>query len=456
LIQPVTLVFDIGKTTKKALVFDHEFNVLEENTTTIPEGKDDDGFPCENLQGVSTWFTEMVERYFSHSTYNVTHVNFSAYGASLVPINELNQVNSPFYNYLKPCPSATQDRFFSSYVNETFFEDTASPWLGFLNSGVQAFWLKHFKGDFERFSTLLHLPQYFRFLLTGERFNEMTSIGCHTLLWNFKRNSYHDWTVKEGLTKFFPPISSTTSAHEAFLFGKKTKIGIGVHDSSAALMPYLVSRKEPFLLLSTGTWNICFNPSNHQPLTEEELKKDCLSYMTFEGKPVKASRIFLGNEHETQQELLSQHFNVNADFYKSVKFNESVYFDLKNSDPRDKKFEPVSMEGTGPLPEKALKKTNYNSFKDFEEAQHRLMIDLVSWQKLSIDLVDPGIKVKDVILVGGFSKSSLFLEVLKKEIPERRFYLSDHPRASALGAALLVQGPASYPQGSELLKIVPL
>ena len=59
-------------------------------------------------------------------------------------------------------------------------------------------------------------------------------------------------------------------------------VGIGLHDSSAALIPYLMNFKEPFVLISTGTWCISLNPFNEAPLTKEELKSDCLSYMSYD------------------------------------------------------------------------------------------------------------------------------------------------------------------------------
>ena len=207
-------------------------------------------------------------------------------------------------------------------------------------------------------------------------------------------------------------------------------------------------------MLSTGTWNICFNPSNHEPLTQHELDHDCLCYMTFEGKPVKASRIFLGHEHEVQQRKLAAYFEVASEEYKQITFNERLYHRLKSSPPSH--FYPVEMEGSGPLPARPTQQTDYSNFDSFEQAQHQLMIDLVAWQKLSIDLVDADEKVKDVIIVGGFSKSPLFLAILKNEVPSRKFHLSDHPRASALGAAWLVQDDQLAFESGALLNITRL
>ena len=78
---------------------------------------------------------------------------------------------------------------------------------------------------------------------------------------------------------------------------------------------------------------------------------------------------------------------------------------------------------------------------------------LVCWQKISIDLIDQKGEVKDLIVVGGFTKSKLFLEVMKLELPERRILMSDHPRATALGAAWLVCGKEAYGDKNHLLNV---
>ncbi len=89
-----------------------------------------------------------------------------------------------------------------------------------------------------------------------------------------------------------------------------------MHDSSAALIPYLIAFDDPFVLVSTGTWCISMNPFNHTALTENELKNDCLCYLAYNGAPVKSSRLFAGNEHEQQVIRLAAYFNVNIDFTK--------------------------------------------------------------------------------------------------------------------------------------------
>ena len=94
----------------------------------------------------------------------------------------------------------------------------------------------------------------------------------------------------------------------------KLSVGVGLHDSSSAIIPYTINFTEPFVLLSTGTWSISMNPFNDKPLTFEELQNDCLCYMQYKEKPVKAARLFSGNEHEVQTKRLAEHFEVAVGF----------------------------------------------------------------------------------------------------------------------------------------------
>lgn len=457
-LRKVTLIFDIGKTTKKVLLFDNDFHVLEEQTQVFAEVPDEDGFPGEDFGSLTVWVKDILHHYLHRPEFLVTHINVTAYGASLVHLTEKNVAVEPFYNYLKPFPEDCKEEFLTLYNKKNDISTvTSSPFLGMLNSGLQLFWLKRKRPTvFQRIHTSLHFPQYFTHLLTGKTFSDITGIGCHTMLWNFENQDYHEWVDKEQIRKLFPDIYHPDHTIDHLFNNSPIKVGVGVHDSSAALMPYLAVMKEKFLLLSTGTWNICFNPFNLTLLTQHELSQDCLCFLTFDGKPVKASRIFLGHEHELQQNAMASHFNVDKKHYETIAFNKNVYQRLVETNSQSS-FQPLGMEGTGPaLSEFAGDRTDYTSFQDFEEAQHQLIRQLVQWQKISIDLIDPAYQVKNIIVVGGFTKSKLFLEIMKLELPERTILASDHPRAAALGAAWLVGGKKTYEDKNTILKVTAL
>ena len=428
---PVCAVFDIGKTNKKLLLFDQNYQVVKEEQIQLEETLDDDGFPSDDLLQLTNWIKNTFEKIAQSPEFQIVGLNFSAYGASFVHVDAEGKPIAPLYNYLKGFPRPLKKEFIEKYGDNVFTE-TASPDLGMLNSGLQLYWLKHQKPQlFHQIRHSLHLPQYCSFLFSNQIVSEITSVGCHTLLWDFEKNDYHEWVKAEHLhsVEQKPLLSDTIFSTPDHL-----KVGIGMHDSSAALVPYLKSFDENFVLLSTGTWAISLNPFNDSPLTPRELEKDCLSYLNYEGKSVKASRIFAGNEHERQTKHLADYFNVDVNYYKEVKFDTNLIMYLRN---RFKQATPDTAD-VGLLKDCPFVERNINLFRTYEEAYHQFMLDLVAQQIASLKLAIGRISVKKIYVDGGFSKNELYMNLLAETFYNKQVFASEIAQASALGAALVI------------------
>lgn len=295
--KPVIAIFDVGKTNKKLFLIDEHYQIVYERSARFVETHDEDGEVCENLESLKSSVFDSLNQVLQLKAFDIKAINFSTYGASFVYLDEHGNPLTPLYNYLKAYPENLKNKFYSQYGGETQISlATASPILGSLNSGMQLYRLKHEQPEvFAKTKWALHLPQYLSFLITGAPLADITSIGCHTQLWDFSKNQYHSWVIAEGLDKKFGTFTPADASLTAQYQQKTVKVGVGLHDSSAALIPYLANFSSPFVLISTGTWCISLNPFNQTQLTESELKQDCLCYMHYQGKPIKASRIFAGN-----------------------------------------------------------------------------------------------------------------------------------------------------------------
>jgi len=62
-----------------------------------------------------------------------------------------------------------------------------------------------------------------------------------------------------------------------------------------------------------------------RPPNRRRIEKRLPCYFSYTGRPVKASRLFAGNEHEIQTKRLGTHFKKQNDFYKSVSFDEKLF-----------------------------------------------------------------------------------------------------------------------------------
>ncbi len=430
---PVILIYDVGKTNKKILLFDEDYKVVFEKSQPFEETKDEDGFPCEDVDQLTNWLKDSLAMILADHRFQVKAVNFSGYGASFVYLNNAGETFLPLYNYLKPFPEALKHLFYSSYGGESLVaKQTASPVLGSLNSGMQLYRLKYEQpGNFEKITQALHLPQYLSYVLEGGLHAEITSIGCHTNLWNFQDQQYHPWVKQEGLDLKFPPIRQSAAIGSTTDDG--IKIGIGLHDSSAALIPYLASFSEPFILLSTGTWCISLNPFNHSLLTDYELQHDCLCYLSYQGNPVKASRLFAGFEHEEQVKRLAAHYNVATDYYKTVKAEAAWISKLI---PRAGKMQNLTgdvMKGSSHFENRSL-----DDFQTYEEAYHYLIADIMAQQVISTSIVLRGTTVKRIFVDGGFSQNPIYMHLLSESFPDIEVFAATVPQSSALGAALAI------------------
>ncbi|MEN8202307.1 MAG: FGGY family carbohydrate kinase [Bacteroidota bacterium] len=432
--KEVVLIFDIGKTNKKILLFDRGLRIQHEEEVVFEEIRDDDGFACDDIERLESWILEGCRKFLADERFDVCGINFTTYGATLMYIDGEGKRLTPVYNYLKPLPEGIAEELYEAFGGKAeFCRNTASPSLGMLNSGLQARWLQKKKPEiYSKVKTILHFPQYLSHLLTGKSSSEHTSVGCHTGLWNFDKMIYHPWTDELGHT--LPDPVSVETTFPSKLFRNEIPVGIGIHDSSSSLVPYFINSDEEFILASTGTWCINMNPFNAEPLSTEQLRQDCLAYMSIQQKPVKSSRFFIGHIHDVNLKRLNQLFGAEDSAYKKVALDENIIESLHMKSGGRKVF------FNGGVPEDHLDNTvNKETFDSFEEAYHQLMIDLTELTVASINLIiGKEDRTKNIYISGGFAKNPIFLKLMADSFPGKKVYTSEVANATSMGAALVL------------------
>lgn len=429
---PVIAVYDIGKTNKKVFLFNEAYEIVYDKSTRLAEIPDEDGDMCEDVDALTDWVKQSFHDIQQLKEFDIVAVNVTAYGASLVHVDASGKPVAPLYNYLKPYPEDLQKAFYEKYGGVVkVSQHTASPVLGSLNSGMLLYYISKNKPQiFEKIKYSLHLPQYISLLLTGTFASDITSIGCHTMLWDFTAMQYHEWVRKEGIAGKLAPVREADDTIDVQIQKGKVKMGIGLHDSSAALIPYLLNFTEPFVLLSTGTWVISLNPFNDSPLTEEQLSQDCLCYLTYKKQPVKASRLFAGYEHEQQVARLAEQFNEPLNYYTYIKFDSSIAAGLA-TDQSGFTLPPGQVT--------AFPSRDITSFKTYFEGYHQLIADIVHRQVISTRLVLEGSReVKRIFVDGGFGKNPVYMHMLADAFPGIEVYAASVAQATSMGAALSI------------------
>jgi len=429
----VIAIFDVGKTNKKFLLFDAGLNIVHNEEKLFAEIRDDDGFESDDIKAIELWMRSRLTDVIQLEDYRVRALNFTSYGASLMHLDDRGNTVTPLYNYLKPMPDGVLEGFYEAWGGvEEFSRVTASPALGMLNSGLQLLWLKKMKPAlFSRIATTLHLPQYLSYLFTGRTVSEFTSVGCHTAVWDFERMQYHPWLRAENIELPQPVTSSGVS--DVSIEGLTVRAGIGLHDSSASLIPYLKSSDKPFILVSTGTWCIIMNPFNTEPLTSEQLSNDTICNLGINRQQVKSARLFLGHIHDMNVARLDDRFGVTGELYKTIKI-------------KSKKIGKMLASRHGRIffrhgipPGYVDEQADLSHFLTYADAYHQMVCDLVDVCMESFRLIIPADdKTELVYITGGFARNDTFVRILAARLPDKQVYASQVDNATALGAAITV------------------
>lgn len=432
---PVTAIFDIGRTNKKFFLFDKDFRELQREYVSFPMIEDEDGFPTEDVYALTDWLRGVFDRILEMEEYDVQAINFSSYGASFVHLDADGNVLTPLYNYNKPLPAGLVQGFYEKYgPEEEFTTHTGSNNAGMLNSGMQLYWLKHTKPSvYAKIKYSLHLPQFLSYVFTGIPLSEYTSIGCHTALWDYRKQDYHDWVYAEELHRILPPIVSTETSINMNFSGKRIRVGVGIHDSSAALLPYIRSEEKPFLLVSTGTWSVSLNPFAEGALSPEDQAAQCINYMRINGEPVKAARLFLGEEYKLQVGKLAEHFGVGKNKHKTITFDVTTYRQIL------KDFTPwFHLEFIGDR--SGGGETKIPEGTSYAYAYHHLMVELVRLQVANIRGALGQLKARKLFVDGGFSDNDVYLSLLTHHFRDLKVRTTNSSLGSALGAAICISG----------------
>jgi len=294
-------VIDIGKSNAKVAVVDldsrTEIAVRKRQNTVLRDGK----YPHFDIDGL--WDFALSALRELNMAFPFDAISVTTHGASAALIDADGELSLPVLDY----EFAGPDQFWDEYNRaRPDFSESFTPRLpGGLNVGAQLFWqARAFPAEFARTRWILTYPQYWSFRLTGVAAEEITSLGCHTDLWDFTTSLYSSLVMKQGwLDKFAEvrpasDVLGVTRPEVTAALGLKRPLPVysGIHDSNASLLPHILERDPPFGLVSTGTWVIIASPGGD--IDNLDLKRDCLANIDALGRPVPSARFMGGREFE--------------------------------------------------------------------------------------------------------------------------------------------------------------
>ncbi|MFD1747305.1 FGGY-family carbohydrate kinase [Rhizobium helianthi] len=294
-------VLDIGKTNAKVLVLDcatgEELDVRRRSNKVVPG----EPYPHYDIDGLWRFFCECLAQFSAAPGFDA--ISITAHGASGVLLDEAGGLAMPVLDYEYEYPEAIRTAYAALRPP---FPETFSPALsGGLNLGAQIHFQRSvFPEAFAKVRTILTYPQYWAYRLTGIAANEVTSLGCHTDLWQPGQAAFSSLVDRLDVREKMAPVRSafdalgTVKADLAAELGLRQPVPVycGIHDSNASLLPHLVGREPPFAVVSTGTWVINFAVGGD--LEHLDPSRDALANVDAYGRPVPSSRFMGGREFE--------------------------------------------------------------------------------------------------------------------------------------------------------------
>ncbi|QND50561.1 carbohydrate kinase (plasmid) [Phyllobacterium sp. 628] len=417
-------VIDVGKTNAKLVVVDAVTGV-ELATRSTPNRVIRDGpYPHYDVDVLWTFFVQSLTDFAVAPGFDA--ISVTAHGASAVLLGD-NGLAMPVLDYEHIYPDTVREAYADLRPD---FAETRSPYLaGGLNVGAQIHYQKtQFPALFAEVKTVLTYAQYWVWRLTGIVVNEVTSLGCHTDLWNPQTGAYSGLVDTLDLRRLLPPIRSAFDHIGDLLEPLQSKIGIGktipvycgIHDSNASLLPHLMTRTSPFSVVSTGTWVVSFAVGGQ--LNKLDPERDTLANVDAYGNAVPSSRFMGGREFDL---LTGGNASMpDADTLKRIIEAKRMVL-------------PSLVKGTGPFPNREAVWLHGEAMLPGEQnAVASLYTAMMN--HVSLELIGAS---GPTIVEGPFSRNAIYLSALRS-LTKRDVIALPGSTGTSLGAALLAGATA--------------
>lgn len=454
-------VIDIGMTNKKVAIYDEHLQQLDavyKNFAPLTQAEpgSENQLEIHDLVGMEEWFIEQLSIFAKK--YPIKALSISTHGATFVCVDKLGKVCAPCIFYTYEPGEEFQKRFYTRFGTKDYLQKTTyTPALGsMINPAKGIMYLQEkFPAEFAKTYYILYYPQYWGHRFTGVTGIEPTYCGCHTYLWDLKKNDWSSVAERLKIRDILPTNYKNTYETLGTITGEFShKTGLdpsvivtmGIHDSNASLLPYLAKKNEgDFILNSTGTWCVCMHPQDNLAFNADDIGKIVFFNQSVLRQPVKTS-IFLGGLELDTYVSLYKKINSTSEF-------PSFSFDTANIVLREQDIflMPEVVPGSGQFtgckagiwekgtfyPLENIKNGKSIPSVMTKEQRFFAMLDLSLVIQTEAALTHAGIQSgTKVFTEGGFRQNKLYNALLAKSLPSNQVYLTSMTEATAFGAAM--------------------
>jgi L-fuculokinase len=446
-------VFDVGKTNKKLLIFNARLDLIDTAYHTFDE-YEKDGVQIEAVEETAAWLIASLRD--MAAKHDIGAVSVATHGAAFACLNGSGRLALPVLSYTTDPGPEFHSRFAAEFGDPiTLQKQTKTPdmiALGCMAKGIR-FAQEHWPDAFKAVTAIVALPQYYGFVLTGKRAIDPTNVGCHTAFWNFEEDDWSPVIDRMGLRALFPrAISNPWDVLGTILpdiarttgLSPDTVVTVGIHDSNASLLPYLIRETPPFVVNSTGTVSVSLRPTTDVTLSSEDLGKIVYYNLSAFRTPVKTTIFMGGMEFDTYVGLLSaihgsaEHPRLDRRLMEEILTGRRLFV-LPS-------FIPFGMfpnsaarvvEGDRVIPLGDLfGGTHPDFFKDYVTAYHVLALSVALQSQVALTAAGLGDGMR-LFVEGGFARNEIYTSLLAALFPNAATATTNLEEATAFGAALL-------------------
>ena len=449
-------VIDIGKTNKKVHIYGPDL-VLVDGRSRPFESVVEDGIPWVPSEAIEEWLLDTLATL--NNRYPVRAISVTTHGATFACVDSSGALSIPVIDYTHEPGERFHDEFYRVAGDRLALQrETATLELTALINAAQGIrFLQQYAPDrFARTESILLYPQYLSFRLTGRKAADYTYAGCHTYLFDFERMNWSAVADRLGVRRLLPDRlddpGTVLGRIDPAVAGRTgidptATVTLGVHDSNASLLPYLVKKPDQDLIVnSTGTWCVAMHPESRVSFSDEEIGKAVFFNISPLRHPVKTSILLGGLEFDTYTSLLRERFG----FRELPEFDPKTYRDVIQE--RAEFILPAVVPGTGQFPDSAARVVDHGETFGLAEIQAGTRVPaLFSNARRAFAVLNLSLAIQTVTALrrvglsagtvvyteGGFRNNRDYNALLASLVPEASFRLSGMPEATSFGAALL-------------------
>lgn len=429
-------VFDVGKTNAKLVVLDttsgRELVSHRMTNRVVSDG------PYPHYDTDALWAFLIGSLTAVAGTPGFDAISVTTHGAAAALLDANGELALPVLDYEH---DYSQDMRSDYDRIRPAFTETFSPRLAMgLNLGAQLHYQKTaFPDAFARVRTIVTYAQYWSGRLSGHFTTEVTSLGCHTDLWDPALGRFSTLVDTLDLSGLLAPVHSAFEALGPLLVPLAREIGLdanrnipvhcGIHDSNASLLPHLIGGEVPFSVVSTGTWVVSFGVGGD--LARLDPARDTLANIDAYGRAVPSARFMGGREYEV--------LTSGLEAVQAESIGEAL---IQTVIARGMMLLPSVVPGCGPFPAMTAAWVSADGAADTDR-HVAICLYLALMTQESLALLNAG---GPILVEGPFAKNGLYLSALSA-FSDRDVLALEGSTGTSLGAALLAGGTVLSTRG---------